>query len=149
MSSTLNPSIVGQVEKSLNAVLYRALAGTTVDEIQWITLVLAVGVGGSVDRGTHVSHVANVARFEPRAVGAAVDQLILAELLVPEDDQLIVSRTGREFVEKVRAETTPVVARAYAGIASDDLAITARVLTEITNNLCAELDTGGRASLSA
>jgi hypothetical protein len=44
------------------------------------------------------------------------------------------------FIERVRAETDPIVARAYAGISADELAITARVLAEITSRLSNELD---------
>jgi hypothetical protein len=61
-------------------------------------------------------------------------------LLVAEDQRLIVGPAGVAFVDGVRAETGPVVSRAYAGISADELAITARVLTEITSRLSAELD---------
>ena len=140
MTTTLTPSIVGQAEKTHNAVLCRALAGTTLDETQWITLVLALAAGGSVERALHRLRVAGVARFEPAAVDAAVDRLLAESLLTPEGCRLVVSPTGSEVVERVRAATNPVVARAYAAISDDDLATAGRVLTEITVRLAAELD---------
>jgi hypothetical protein len=140
MNGTLNPSIVGQAEKSHNAVLYRSLAGTTVDEIQWITLVLAIGAGSPVDRAEHVAHVVSAARFAPDDVKAAIERLVTESLLISEGQRLIVGPAGLAFVGRVRAETSPVVARAYAGISPDELAITARVLTEITSRLSSELD---------
>ncbi|MCW2549674.1 MAG: hypothetical protein JWN96_4134 [Mycobacterium sp.] len=140
MTGTLSPSILGQAEKSHSAVLYRTLAGTDVDEIQWITLVLAVGAVSAVDRAQHVAYVASTARFATDDVNAAIDRLLQKSLLVAEDQRLIVGPAGVAFVDRVRAETGPVVSRAYAGISADELAITARVLTEITSRLSAELD---------
>jgi hypothetical protein len=93
-----------------------------------------------VDRAQHVAHVASVARFAPDDVNEAIDRLLHRSLLVAEDQRLPVSPAGLAFVEGVRAKISPVVARAYAGISADELAITARVLTEITSRLSAELD---------
>lgn len=44
-ATVLNPSIVGQAEKAHGAVLTKVLAGTTLDEQQWITLQFADGAG--------------------------------------------------------------------------------------------------------
>ncbi len=120
--------------------LRQALAGTTLDETQWITLVLANGASGPIDRVRHVAHVAQEARFQAGDVQQAIGELVRQSLLAEEDGRLAVTSEGSATVARVRAATGPAVARAYAAIPSDDLAITARVLTEITARLAAELD---------
>jgi hypothetical protein len=144
-AATLNPSVVGQAEKAHSAILSRALAGTTVDEKQWITLNLAVAAGGTVGRSELVTRVAGAAKFDSRLVEIAVEALIGAGLVKarPEDgEQVDVTEGGRALVEEVRASTNRVVARAYGDIPAEDLATAARVLTVITARLTAELAVG-------
>ncbi len=140
MTTTLTPSLVGQAEKTHNAVLYQALSATTLDETPWITLVLANGASGPIDREPHVARVAQTARFAARDVQEAIEELLRESLLVEEDGRLAVTSAGAATVARVRAATGPVVARAYADIPVEDLAIAARVLTEITARLAVELD---------
>ena len=78
--------------------------------------------------------------IRPAAVDAAVDRLLGESLLTAEGSRIVVSPTGSELVERVRAATNPVVAGAYAEISDDDLATAGRVLTKITVRLAAELD---------
>jgi DNA-binding MarR family transcriptional regulator len=141
-AATLNPSVVGQAEKAHSAILYRALAGTTVDEKQWITLSLAVADGGAIGRTELVTRVAGAAKFDSSLVQMAVEALIRAGLVEnrPEGgEQFTVTDAGRALVENVRATTNTVVARAYRDIPPDDLATAARVLTVITARLTDEL----------
>lgn len=140
MTATLNPSIVGHAEKTHNAVLYRALAGTTLDEPKWITLVLAIAAGAPVDRAKQVAHVAQTARFAPGDVETAIERLLSAALLSEEDGRLALTSKGLALVERVQSTTSPIVARAYSHIPDEDLATAGRVLTEITARLSAELD---------
>ena len=44
----LTPRVIGETEKTLNALLGRLLAGTGVTEPQWVILSVAVASGGSV-----------------------------------------------------------------------------------------------------
>jgi DNA-binding MarR family transcriptional regulator len=141
-TATLNPSIVGQAEKAHSAILYRALAGTTVDEKQWITLNLAAAAGATVGRAQLVARVAAAAKFDTTVVEASVIALTSAALvqeLPGEGDRLAVTEAGRALIEKVRSATGQVVARAYGDIPADDLATAARVLTVITAKLSEEL----------
>ncbi len=75
LSTTLNPSIVGQAEKAHGAILNRALAGTTLDEKQWITLNLAFAVRAAIARAQLVARVASATKFDPTAVEAAIAAL--------------------------------------------------------------------------
>ncbi|HLY34500.1 MAG TPA: hypothetical protein VKQ07_08205 [Jatrophihabitantaceae bacterium] len=137
---TLNPSILGQAEKAHNALLFRILAGTGVDEVQWISLQLALGSGGVANHAELVARVSSAAKFAPVTVEAAVAALVGAGLFEQNGPgHLAVTEDGREFVDHVRGATAPVVARAYSGVPAEDLAIAGRVLTEITARFDAEL----------
>lgn len=48
---TLTPRIIGQAEKTLNAILYRLLAGPGLTEAQWITLTIIDAGGGFTGPG--------------------------------------------------------------------------------------------------
>ena len=58
-STTLTPRIIGQAEKTLNAILFRLLAGPGLTEAQWITLTLTAAGGGATGRGQLVGQVAH------------------------------------------------------------------------------------------
>lgn len=140
MTSTLNPSIVGQAEKAHSAILLRALAGTAVDETQWIVLNMAAV---PEPRSDLVARVAAATHFDPAAVEAAIDGVTAAGLIGPLPGQgLGVTTEGRAFVDGVRRSTGEVVARAYGGIGDEDLATAAGVLVTITARLSEELATG-------
>jgi DNA-binding MarR family transcriptional regulator len=144
--SVLNPSIVGQAEKAHNAVLDRVLAGTTLDERQWITLQLAFSLNGGSSAAGLVARVTSKAKYAPAAVETAIDALAQAGLLERSPDQWVsVTPVGAAFVGELRRKITRYIGRAYGQIAADDLATTARVLTTITAALSEELAAAGEA----
>lgn len=134
MTTTLNPSIVGQTEKVHTAILARALEGTALDETQWITLNLAIAADG-IDHAQLVQRVTAATKRNAALVEAAITAL--------EDRGLLATATvtdaGRELVGSVRAGIAPIVARAYGQVAEEDLAVAARALTIITAALSQEL----------
>jgi len=138
--SVLNPSIVGQAEKAHNAVLDRVLAGTTLDERQWITLQLAFSSNGGSSAADLVARVTSRAKYAPATVETAIDALARAGLLERSPDQWVgVTSVGAALIGELRAKIAQYIARAYGQIASDDLATAARVLTTITAALSEEL----------
>ena len=56
---TLTPQIIGQAEKTLNAILFRLLAGPGLTEAQWITLTLTAAGGGSTGPDQLAAQVAH------------------------------------------------------------------------------------------
>ncbi len=58
--TTFGPQLIGETEKTLNALLRRALAGTGLDERQWVALRLAAQPDGTALR----SRVSDRARFD-------------------------------------------------------------------------------------
>ena len=65
--------LIGQTEKTLNAILDRQLAGT-VTEPQWIALVLIAGSGESVSRDQVTARIAHALKADPSAASNQVDQ---------------------------------------------------------------------------
>ncbi len=135
---TLNPAIIGQVEKHHTAVLARALSGTTLDEKQWITLNQALT--GRVERAAHIARVATMTQWDPTAVAAAVTALLAAGLLreLP-SDRLEATDAGTTLVGRIRTETGAIVTRAYEGVSAEERAVAARVLTIVKERLAMEL----------
>lgn len=80
MSTTpiFSTQLLGQTEKTLNAILERLLAGTGVDEPQWVTLTIAVTSGGLVERDALASRVAGSLKLSDAQARARVDELARA-----------------------------------------------------------------------
>ncbi|GAB4589476.1 hypothetical protein [Nocardia sp. IFM 10818] len=138
--ATLNPSIIGRAEKHHTAVLTRALAGTTLDEKQWIVLNQALAAGAPVERAAHITRIAGLTQWNPADVETAVAALLDAALLRTASGELIEpTDTGTALAAKVRAESGAIVQAAYGAVAPEDLATAARVLATITARMAEEL----------
>ncbi|MGH3188574.1 MAG: hypothetical protein ACRDPY_39185 [Streptosporangiaceae bacterium] len=140
--AVLNPAIVGQAEKAHAAILKRLLAGTTLDEQQWITLQFAIRAGDALGRGDLVTRVSGTAQYEHAAVEAAIAALINASLMEEfpgTDDQVAATAEGRTLLTTLRSKVTELTGPAYGAITPEDSATAARVLTTITAKLNEEL----------
>ncbi|MBF6347912.1 MULTISPECIES: hypothetical protein [Nocardia] len=138
--ATLTPSVIGQAEKHHTAVLARALAGTTLDEKQWIVLNQALAAGAPVERGAHIAQVAAMTQWARTEVETAVNALLAGALLATTPHGLLEpTGTGKAMVSKVRAESGAIVAAVYSAVPAEDLATTARVLATITARMAQEL----------
>jgi len=62
MTASFGPQLLGETEKALNVLLRRSLAGSELDEEQWVTLRVASQHEGPV--GTLAARVADRAQFE-------------------------------------------------------------------------------------
>ncbi|MGW5921705.1 hypothetical protein ACWFPY_22190 [Nocardia fluminea] len=140
-AGTLTPSIIGQAEKHHTAVLGRALAGTTLDEKQWI--VLNQVTGEPVERAAHIDRVAGLTQWAPAEVETALNALLAKGLLAnTSHGRLEPTTAGNAVVGEVRAESGAIVAAAYGAVTPEDLATTARVLATITARMAQELTHG-------
>src|SRR5947209_17104613 len=72
-SPTFNTQLIGQTEKTLNAILGRLLAGTGLSEPQWVTLTVAVTSGGSIERHAFVSRIAGALKISETEAQARID----------------------------------------------------------------------------
>lgn len=65
MTASFGPQLLGETEKALNVLLRRSLAGSGLDEQQWVTLRVASQHDGPI--GTLAARVADRAHFDNAA----------------------------------------------------------------------------------
>lgn len=138
---TLTPQIIGQAEKTMNAILFRLLAGPGLTEAQWITLVLTAA-GGATGRARLVTQVAHGLKVSEAQAREHLASLVAAQLVQdPGDDAAPVRFTaqGTRVFGQIRGATAEVVKRLWASLPAEDLATAGRVLTIITERADAEL----------
>ena len=127
MSTPFGPRLIGETEKTLNALLVRSLAGTALPEPQWVVLPLADSTDGTAGAEELVAAVADRAHFTDAA--ALVDELATRGLL--EDGRL--SPAGRNVTEAVLARSATDTAPIWADLPADDVAAATRLLNEIVS----------------
>ncbi|MBV9450622.1 MAG: hypothetical protein JO345_32505 [Streptosporangiaceae bacterium] len=140
--------VIGQTEKTLNAILDRQLAGTGLTEPQWVILTLAVTGGGTFERDAFVREVAGALKISEAQAQASIDDLIVAQLLRAhgESATLIVTDAARQLHSRIRTVVTEITERLWGDLPAEDLATAGRVLSIITERANAEL---GRQSIGA
>jgi hypothetical protein len=134
MSTPFGPRLIGETEKTLNAVLNRLLEHPGLTEPQWVTLRLADLLDGSVDGAGLTDAVADRAHFPEAAT--LVSELTDRGLL---DDGRLTSR-GRTVTAAVQAGIDTTTAPIWDGLRADDVAAATRVLNEVLTRARAVLD---------
>ena len=140
MSTPFGARLIGETEKTLNALLRRSLAGTRLTEPQWVTLRLADLLDGSVNGEGLVAAVADRAHF-PNAADL-VDELTNRDLV--DDGRL--TPAGRALVATVQAIITTETAPVWDDLPADDVAVASRVLNEVVTRARALLSSSGVAA---
>jgi hypothetical protein len=129
MTTPFGPQLIGETEKTLNALLLRHLQAVAVDdrltEPQWVTLRVADMLDGTVDHDGLVASVADRAHFPDSA--QHVDELTERRLL--DDGRL--TREGRELLTRLQASIAGEASAIFDDLAPDDVATTERVLNEL------------------
>jgi hypothetical protein len=119
------PVLVGQTEKTLQALLRHTLAGSGLSEPEWVTLRLATMIDEQLDRPGLISVVADRAKFaDPTAI---VDALTERGLVV--DGQP--TTAGRELVSDVLAASETSNGTVWRDLPTGDVDATTRVLNEV------------------
>jgi DNA-binding MarR family transcriptional regulator len=139
---TLTPQIIGQAEKTLNAILYRLLAGPGLTEAQWITLTLTAAGGGSTGRGRLVAQVAHGLKVSEAQAQEHLDSLVAAQLVEDSGDDaepVRLTAAGTGVFGQIRGAVTEVTKRLWGDLPAADLATAGRVLSIITERANAEL----------
>ncbi len=127
MPTPFGPQLIGETEKTLNAILRRVLLTTGLTEPQWVTLRLAGQLDGAFDHEGLAAAVAERAHFTGAAdlVGALTQRGLL------DDGHL--SADGRRLLDSLQAKVADTTAPIWQGLAEDDVAVTTRVLNEIVS----------------
>ena len=125
MSTPFGPQLIGETEKTLDALLHRFLQTTGLTERQWVTLRLAGMLDGSVDADGLATALADRAHFSD--AGDLVAELTDRGLLA--DGRL--SAAGRELTTTLQTTITADTAPIWDNLPSDDVAAATRVLNEV------------------
>jgi DNA-binding MarR family transcriptional regulator len=137
---TFGTAVLGQTEKALNAILRRALDGTGLTDLQWVTLAMTVASGESLDHDELVGRVAGVLKVSEAEAQARIAELAAAQLLQASGGQPVkLTDAGRELHREVRSAVTPITERLWGDLPADDLATAGRVLSTVLARANAEL----------
>ena len=141
-TATFSAQLLGQTEKTLNAILGRLLAGTGLTEPQWVTLTLAVMSGGSIDLSGFVRRVADGLKISDAEAGARIDELATAQLLEISGagaSRVRVTDGGSRLHRRIRTSVVEVTHRMWGDLPAEDLAAAGRVLATVLERANAEL----------
>jgi DNA-binding MarR family transcriptional regulator len=140
---TFTPRVIGETEKALNAILDRELAGTGLNEREWIALVVTVMSGGTVDRDRVVDRLVDGLKTSPAEAQAHIDGLAAAGLVeVAEQDGttvVAITHAGRELHSRIGAAVTGITSRMWGDLPAEDLDTAGRVLSTILERANSEL----------
>ncbi|MFC8146837.1 MarR family transcriptional regulator [Streptomyces paradoxus] len=145
----VDPRVIGLAHYAGRALLQHVLDRHGMTFQQSVTLRLAAIADGPVGREQLVAGVTEALRTEAGEVHGVLDELIAARLLAPDGEaEVRITDAGRALYATTSGETAPLTARIYDGIPAEDLAVTGRVLTLITERYGTELAALTRQGLS-
>ena len=138
---TFSTRVIGQTEKTLNAILGRELAGTGLTEPQWVILTLAVTGGGAADRDRFTSMVADALKISEAEAKARIADMVTAQQLniTGQGSAVTVTGTAQQLHSRIRAAITEITQQLWGDLPAEDLATAGRVLAIITERANAEL----------
>jgi hypothetical protein len=139
---TFSTQLIGQTEKTLNAILERLLAGTGLTEPQWVTLTIAAMSTRPIDRAALAGRVAGALKVCDAEARARIDELTTAQLLDAADGDgppVRVTDAGRQLQGQIRSAAVEVTDRMWGDLPPADLAAAGRVLTTVLERANAEL----------
>lgn len=138
----VGPRVIALAHYAGRAVLENVLARHGATFQQSVTLRLAAVADGPVERDQLVDGVVGALKIDATQVHGVIDELIAAQLLAPDEASRVrITDAGRELYDRTSSETAPISARIYDGIPTEDLAVTGRVLSLITERANSELTT--------
>ena len=146
---SFTPRVIGQAEKTLNAILDRQLAGTDLTEPQWVILTLAVTSDGTPGQEAFTRMAADALKISETEARALIGDLVAAQRLriAGEPPAVTVTGAARQLHSRISAAIADLTQRLWADLPAEDLATAGRVLVIITDRANAELARGREDAL--
>ena len=137
----LSPRVIGQAEKTMNAILDRLLAGTGLTEPQWVILTLAVTGGGPAERDQFTRTVAGALKISETDARDRIGEMAAARQLQITGEPPAVTATGAglQLHSRISAATTEITQQLWGDLPAGDLVTAGRVLAIITERANAQL----------
>jgi DNA-binding MarR family transcriptional regulator len=132
--------LIGQTEKTMNAILDRELAGA-VSEAEWVALVL-ISSGGSAGQDQFAGRLAHALKVDQPTAERHIGQLAAKGLVrtAPETCSAVaLTEAGQQFVSRVQQRIRVITHRLWGDLPADDLAAASKVLTVVLERAEAEL----------
>jgi DNA-binding MarR family transcriptional regulator len=137
---TFVPRLVGETEKTLNAILDRHLSPYGLTEQHWLTLSFAAMSGDPRCVSELAREVASRAKFTEDDVRARIFELVDAQLLSDcGSSGVSISDAGERLHARILDANIDVTKRLWGDLPAEDLATTARVLATVLERGDAEL----------
>ena len=137
--TAFGPSLIGQTEKALDAILVRELEGTGVSAAGWVILKLAEGPGGRLGRQDLVDRAKVQAKFEAEKSEAEITSLLSLGLLDAGAGEVAMTPAARELQARVIGTTDEIRDRLWGDLPQADLATAGRVMGTVLSRANAEL----------
>jgi DNA-binding MarR family transcriptional regulator len=143
MNDTTPPfaQLIGQTEKTLNAILDRLLDGA-VSEPEWVSLVLIAGSGGTADRDEFTSRVAHALKADRQTAARHVGQLAAKGLVLTTPgagSAVTLTEAGQQLLGRIRKQVGDVTERLWGDLPRPDLDVAGRVLSTVLERAEADL----------
>lgn len=138
-TTEFGPSLIGQTEKALDAILARELKGAELSASGWVLLRLMATAGGRTALRDLIERAAAVSKFVPEDTEVEIGRLVWAELLAREGDELVLTASARELQDRVGSAVAETTARLWGDLPEAELAMAGQVLRTVLGRANAEL----------
>jgi DNA-binding MarR family transcriptional regulator len=136
------PQLLGQVEKSLGALLGRMLAGSGITEAEWVTLSVLMASDLPLPPDEAAQRAARALKVEAGTAEDHLGALAQAGLLTRPGQVgggMTVTARGRAFHTSMRHQIAELTTRLWGDLPASDLELTATVLNAVLRRAAAEL----------
>jgi len=142
MNSTASfQRLIGQTEKTLNAILVRLLAGA-VSEPEWVALVLVAGSGAAASGDEVTAQVARALKSDQQAAAGHIGNLRAKGFVRIEPGPgapISLTEAGQQLLSRVQDQVGETTERLWGDLPAADMDICRRVLGTVLERAEAEL----------
>jgi DNA-binding MarR family transcriptional regulator len=127
---------IGAAQRAIEPLLDAILSEVGTDYLTWVTINTLAGAGDAMPPAVLERDLAVALRADPFSIRDQVKQMAAAGLVDAGAGtvgaEVRLTAAGKKLHQRVREAIAHTSSRLYAGLDADDLAITRRVLVEVT-----------------